>query len=537
MLNAVFARFLLAALTPCLLLAQSLSFEDVASNAGVQFTLRNHATPQKRMIETMAGGLAVFDYNGDGRPDLYFTNGAEIPSLKKSGQADWNRLYRNDGDWKFTDVTAEAGVAGSGYAMGAAAADFDNDGDADLFVAGVYGNQLFRNEGNGTFRDISRQSRIASDRWSVAAGWFDYDADGRLDLFVVNYSDWTVDFDRYCGDRDRDLRVYCHPKYLKPIANRLYRNLGGGKFQDVSASSGIAAHAGRGMSVVFADFDADGRQDVFVTNDNLSNFFFRNLGGGKFSEEALLNGVALLSHGKPVASMGADARDYDNDGLPDIIVTALSGETFPLFHNEGDGLFEDATYPSGVARAAAWLAGWGVGFADFDNDGWKDLFTANAHVNDIVEKFEPYEYLQQNMVLRNTGGKFDGAVMLPGKRAHRGSALADFDGDGRIDIAVSALEAPAEIWKNTAASPGAWIAFKLEGKSSNRDGIGACITLGDQVNCMTSSVGYASSSLTPVHFGLGRITMVPEARVLWPSGAKQTVSGLKPGQVVTVREP
>lgn len=530
-------RALLVALSPLWLQAQPLSFQDVADQAGVRFTLQNHPTAQKRMIETMAGGLAVFDYNGDGRPDIYFTNGAAIPSLAKSGPKDWNRLFRNDGGWKFTDVTAEAGVAGKGYSMAASAADFDNDGDVDLFVAGVYRNELFRNDGDGKFTDVAAAAGIASDRWSVASGWFDYDSDGLLDLFVVNYSDWTVDFDRYCGDRDKGVRVYCHPKYLKPIANRLYQNLGNGKFRDVSEASGIASHAGRGMSVAFADIDGDGRQDAFVTNDNMPNFFFHNVGGGKFEEEALLTGVALPSHGKPVASMGADARDYDNDGLPDIFVTALSGETFPVFHNEGDGLLEDVTYASGVAKAAARLAGWSLGLADFDNDGWKDLFTANAHVNDVVEQFEPYEYLQQNLVLRNQGGKFGEALKLPGKKAHRGSGLADFDGDGKIDIVVSSLMGPAELWKNSTAGAGAWVGFNLVGKDSNRDGVGACITLGEQTNCMASSVGYASSSLTPVHFGLGKATAVPDAEVVWPSGAKQKLTGLKPGQVVTVREP
>lgn len=515
-----------------------MAFQDAAEAAGIEFSIRHHPTPEKRMIETMAGGLAVFDYNGDGRPDIFFTNGAEIPSLTKSGPEDWNRLYRNDGGGKFTDTTAEAGLAGKGYAMGAAAADYDNDGDADLFVAGVYRNQLFENRGDGTFRETTDAAGIASDRWSVAAGWFDYDSDGLLDLFVVNYADWTVAFDRYCGDRARGVRVYCHPKYLKPIANQLYRNLGQGKFEDVSASSGIADYAGRGMSVAFADIDGDGLQDAFVTNDNLPNFLFRNLGGGKFVEDALLAGVALPSHGKPVASMGADARDFDNDGRPDIIVTALAGETYPLFHNEGDGLLEDVTYPSGVAKAVARLAGWSVGFVDFDNDGWKDLFTANSHVNDIVEQFEPYEYLQESLVLRNEGGQFTHAMALPGKQAHRGSGFADFDADGAVDIVVSSLGAPAELWLNRSPGPDtSWIAFDLEGSRSNRDGIGACIEVGKQVNCMTSSVGYASSSLVPVHFGLGEAQSVDEARIVWPSGEVQVISNPTPGRVLKVREP
>ncbi len=538
--SAAFAVVALAAaaLPQERLVAQPLAFEDVAASAGVDFVVNHHPTDQKRMIETMAGGLAVLDYNGDGRPDIYFTNGAEIPSLRKAGPADWNRLYRNDGGWKFTDVTAEAGVAGRGYSQGAAAADFDNDGHMDLFVAGVQANQLFRNRGDGTFEDVTATAGIASDRWSVAAGWFDFDGDGLLDLFVVNYADWTVEFNRYCGDRDRDLRVYCHPKYLKPIANRLYRNRGDGTFEDISDAGGLAAHAGRGMSVAFLDFDADGRQDAFVTNDNLPNFLFRNLGGGKFSEEALLAGVALPGHGKPVASMGADARDYDNDGHADLIVTALAGETYPLFRNLGDGLFEDVTYPSGVAGAVSRLAGWGVGFVDFDNDGWKDLFTANSHVNDVVEQFEPYEYLQESLVLRNREGKFAEAVALPGKRAHRGSGFADFDGDGRVDFVISALGAPARLWRNVSPTAGAsWIAFELEGSASNRDGVGACIRIGEQVNCRTSSAGYASSSLVPVHFGLGDMERVEEAVILWPSGTEQSLKDLQPGRVVTVREP
>ncbi len=484
----------------------------------------------------MAGGLAVFDYDGDGAMDVFFANGAALPSLQKSHPRDSNRLFRNEGGGKFRDVTDRAGVAGKGYSMGAAAADFDNDGDPDLFVPGVFGNQLLLNGGDGSFSDVTRAAGLENDRWSVAAGWFDFDRDGLLDLLVVNYADWSMSEDRFCGDQARSLRVYCHPKYFKPIANQLYRNLGGGRFEDVSKASGIDGHAGRGMSVVFADFDGDGFQDAFVTNDNLPNFLFRNNGDGTFSEDALLAGTALLSHGKPVASMGGDARDYDNDSLPDLVVTALSGESFPLFRNDGDGLFVDVTYSAGIAKAVSRLAGWGLGLVDFDNDGWKDLFTANSHVNDLVEKFEPYEYRQSNIVLRNVGGKFETGVLLPDKKAHRGAGFGDFDGDGRVDVVVSSLGEAAELWRNTSTA-GNWIAFRLIGTKSNRDGVGACVSIGKQTNCMTSSVGYASSSLTPVHFGLGDATTVREAKIVWPSGQIQTLKNPVANGIVEVKEP
>ncbi len=310
-------------------------FSDVAPQSGIQFVLHNCPTPQKHMIETMAGGLAVFDYDGDGRPDIFFTNGADLPSLNKTGPQYWNRLYHNEGNMKFRDVTEEAGVAGAGYSMGAAAGDFDNDGKPDLFVAGVNRNILYRNLGNGKFEDVTAKAGIKSGEWAVAAGWFDYNNDGLLDLWVVHYAKWSVNDDRYCGDRSRNLRIYCHPKYFTGLASTLYRNRGDGTFEDVSQKAGISAFAGRGMSVAFADYDGDGYQDVFVTNDNMPNFLFHNKGNGTFEEVGLLAGVALREDGKAVASMGTDFRDYDNDGLPDIAVTALAGETFPLFRNLG----------------------------------------------------------------------------------------------------------------------------------------------------------------------------------------------------------
>lgn len=516
-----------------------IAFRETAQQAGIRFTLENHPTPEKHMIETMAGGVAAFDYNRDGRIDLYFTNGAALPGLEKSEPKYLNRLYRNDGGMKFTDVTGAAGLGGAGYSMGAAVADYDNDGHPDLFVAGVYRNILYRNRGNGTFEDVTAKAGIRSDKWSVAAGWFDYDNDGRLDLFVVNYAKWTTAFDRFCGDPAKGIRIYCHPKYFEGLPNTLYRNRPDGVFEDVTQKSGISRHIGRGMSVAFADYDSDGFTDVFVTNDNLPNFLFRNTGKGTFEETALLAGVALLDHGRAVASMGADFRDYDDDGLPDISVTALFRETFPLFRNAGKGSFRDATYSSKMGALSAPYSGWSNGLFDFNNDGRKDLFTANSHVNDTVEKFEPTQYRQRNAVFENAGRGVFRAVDagFDQMRAHRGSAFADFNGDGKIDVAVSALGEPAELWENTGGAGNHWLVVRLRGTKSNRDGIGATVRIGEQWNIMTSAVGYASSSHVGVHFGLGSVSVVKELVVRWPSGTVQTLRDVAVDRVVEITEP
>jgi hypothetical protein len=519
--------------------AAPIRFIEQASAGQLNFILENNPTDAKHMIETMAGGLAIFDYDGDGRPDIFFTNGAEVPSLKKSSAKYWNRLYHNEGGMKFRDVTEQAGVAGTGYDMGAAVGDYDNDGNPDLFVAGVNGDTLYHNLGNGRFEDVTAKAGIKNKGWAVAAGWFDFDRDGKLDLWVVHYTKWQLPDNRYCGDSNRGIRVYCHPKYFQGLPSTLYRNRGDGTFEDVTDRAGLAQFAGRGMSVAFADYDHDGFPDAFVTNDNMPNYLFHNKGNGTFEEVGLITGTALRDNGKPVASMGVEFKDYNNDGQPDLIFTALAGETFPVFKNDGKGGFLDATYLSRLGAAAVKHSGWGLGLFDFNNDGWKDLFTANSHVNDHVEQFESYTYKEKDSVFVNAGGKFRDVSEEAGLsvvKAHRGAAFADLDGDGRIDAVVTSLGEAAELWRNAGPGNQHWIDVRLRGVKSNRDGIGAVVRLGNQYSEMTTTVGYASSVDDGLHFGLGDVTLVDKIEITWPSGGKQVLRDIKADQVLEVLE-
>ena len=541
-------------------------FRNIATTAGLRFTHSDSPSGSKYFVDSAPGGLAVFDYNGDGRPDIFFTNGAATPSLEKTSQIYWNRLYRNDGRMRFTDVTEAAGVRGLGYAMGAAAGDYDNDGHIDLFVAGVRQNQLLRNRGDGRFEDVTKQSGITSGEWAVAGGWFDYDNDGRLDLLVVNYVQWSVEENRSCGDEGRGVQIFCDPRIFKGLPNHLYRNKGDGTFEDVSAKSGLLAHVGKGMSAAFADFNHDGRLDIFITNDTVPNFLFKNNGDGTFTEDALMAGVSVTNSGRPISSMGTDAQDYDNDGWPDIHFTALTGETFPLFRNDGHGAFVEETQASGLGRATVKLSGWCSILADMDNDGWKDIFTANSHVNARIGDFQSIAFKQSNTLFLSDGrGHFSDVSSASGLSeavaAHRGCGVADFDGDGRLDVAVLTLGAPAELWQNVGATQSGsvprqardalseskggvrdagsgnhWLMVRLVGTKSNRDGIGAVVRVGKQVRTMTTTMGYASSSHAAVHFGLGGSPEPVRVEVQWSSGTKQAVEDVKMDRVVEIVE-
>jgi hypothetical protein len=514
------------------------------------FTLENDATAGYNAPETMAGGVAIFDYNGDGRPDIFFTNGANIATLKKDSPKYYNRLFRNDGNGKFTDVTEAAGLKGTGYDIGVAVGDYDNDGHPDLFVAGVHGNTLYHNNGDGTFTDVTAKAGLNKwndpqygPLWAVAAAWVDVNNDGKLDLFIVNYLQWTYSPQPMC--HFQNTADYCHPRYYKGSPDQLFLNNGDGTFTDVSAQWGLRDKIGKGMGVGVADYDQDGKPDLFVTNDAGYNFLFRNT-GSKFEEMAFPAGVALAEDGQFISGMGLDFRDFNNDGLPDIAFVALANQTFPLFVNTGKGDFKEVTSSSGMRSLCLRMSGFGAGLYDFDNDGWKDLFVTRGDVES--HPVETYEVDQYNTVFRNLGasGKWSAYTEQAGFAAspparHRGCAFGDLDGDGRIDAVVTALGRPAEIWMNRTQPSGHWLDISLEGTKSNRDGIGARIKLvsnsGTQYNHMTTSVGYASSSDGPVHFGLGSDTRASRIEIQWPSGKLQILENIDAGRVIKIKEP
>jgi enediyne biosynthesis protein E4 len=526
-------------------------FTDITTAVGVHFQHLAPHTSRKYLLETMAPGVALFDFDNDGRLDIFVTNGAPLtdPTPKgtipqKTGPEYWNRLYHQKTDGTFEDVTEKAGLQGVGYGMGVAVGDYDNDGYEDLFVTAYGGNRLYHNNGNGTFTDVTETAGVGGSGWSSSATWVDLDNDGLLDLVVVRYVTWDFS-DIWCGPPQPALRQYCHPDSFPPVALLVYHNDGNGHFTEVAQKIGLSKPA-KGLGIALADYDRDGHIDLYIANDSWPEFLFHNKGDGTFEEVGLAAEAALDGDGRTFAGMGVDFADYNNDGLPDLVVDDLANQMYALYLNNDDGTFNYTSYSTGISRMTLLHSGWGIRFIDYDNDGWKDILIAQGHDLDTIEKTNPQlHYREPMMLLRNTGKGFVDVSADSGGVFHeawvgRGMAIGDIDNDGRIDAVVATNGGPLHIIHNETPTSNHWLTLKLVGHRSNRDGIGAEVKLitakGPQWLTATTASSYLSSSDKRVHFGLGSETSAQLVEIRWPSGVVQTLKDVRGDQILQVDE-
>ena len=526
----------------------SVTFTDVARSAGITFQHDNAASAEKFLIETMGSGCAWIDYDQDGLLDIYLLNGAATKVYTPAHPLR-SALYRNNGDGTFSDVTAKAGVGAEGlFGMGVAVGDYENDGFPDLFVCGYGRCILYHNNGDGTFSDVTSRAGVENEGlWASSAAWFDYDNDGRLDLAIANYVDWSPDRNFYCGDRGPGMRSYCHPDDFHPLPPTLYHNNGDGTFTDVSKSSGLAAKPGNGLGIVTFDYDNDGWQDIFIANDHMPNSLFRNNRNGTFTEVGYLAGVAVSADGQFEAGMGTDAADTTGSGRLDLVAVHLDMQLARLYQNMGDGTFEDATFRSKLSYATFHMSEFGTKFFDYDNDGARDLFMANGHVLDNIERYHAdTKYAEPKLMFRNTGrGVFENVsdqlgpdFLLP--RVSRGAAVGDFDNDGDLDILVNNCGQAPQLLRNEGGNANHWLEILLIGTKSNRDGVGARVTVtaGDLklYDQRKGGMSYQSAQDPRLHFGIGQRTKIDSVEILWPSGMKTTLKDLKCDQIIAVKE-
>jgi hypothetical protein len=523
-------------------------FTDVANRAGIRFLHDNAATPEKYLIETMGGGCAWLDFDQDGFADLYLVNSAATAAYKPQHPLR-SALYRNNGDGTFTDVTERAGVGASGlFGMGVAVGDYDNDGFPDLLVLGYGRSILYHNNRDGTFSDVTAKAGVENrGRWASSAAWFDYDKDGVLDLVIANYVDWTPENNFYCGDRSPGMRSYCHPDVYHGQAATLFHGNGDGTFTDVSRSSGVGVQPGNGLGVVTFDYDNDGWQDIFIANDGMPNHLFHNQADGTFREVAYKSGVAVSNDGQAEAGMGVDAADTTGTGRQDLFVTHLDLQLGRLFRNVGSLGFDDFTLLSGIGYDTYNLSGFGTRFLDYDNDGARDLFVANGHVLDNLERYRANaRYREPKLMFRNTGrGKFENMSLrlgpdLQAPRVSRGAAAGDFDNDGDIDILISNNGESPQLLRNDGGNSNHWLEILLIGTKSNRDAVGARVkvTAGDlmQYEERKGGMSYQSAQDPRLHFGLGNRTQVDELEVVWPSGSVTKLEKLHADRIIAIKE-
>ena len=529
-------------------------FVDVTEKLGIHFRQQASPTSKKYLLEAMGSGVALFDYDNDGRLDIFFANGARLEDPaprgsipKKDNPKFWNRLYHQKSDGTFEDVTERAGLTGFGYSTGVAVGDYDNDGSEDLYVAGYGRSTLYHNNGDGTFTDVTAAAGVAGSGWMTSAAWVDYDNDGRLDLVVARYMQWDFD-DIFCGRPEKGgYRSYCHPDVFKPESVLLFHNDGGGKFTEVAHRAGIDK-PGKGLGLAIADYDHDGFMDILLANDSMPQYLFHNRGNGTFEEVALPSGAGLDSNGNSFAGMGVDFEDYNNDGWPDIIITDLANQRYALYTNLKDRTFDYSTAVTGLSAISLLHSGWGVRFFDYDNDGWKDLLIVQSHVIDTIQLSEPHlRYRESPLLLWNDKGKrFVDVSARSGEVfreewAARGLAVGDINNDGKLDAVVTSNDGPAWVLLNETETANHWITLNLVGVKSNRDAIGAQVKVstvaGDQFATVTISSSYQSSSDKRLHFGLGTSESIREIEIRWPSGIRQVLHDQKADQIVKITEP
>ena len=540
-------RLLLAVLLALQVAApKPVAFENIAAAAGVTFTHINGASADKYLVETMGSGALFFDYDNDGWIDLFLVDGGSIADNAVSSHAR-HRLFRNAGKGVFKDATESSGIRHQEYGMGACAGDVDNDGRIDLYITNYGPNVLYRNGGNGVFTDVTRAAGVGLAGWSTSCAFLDIDGDGDLDLFVTNYLDAPKTNNRFCGDPQRRIRVYCHPLVYPAVANVLYRNDGKGAFTDVSAETGLNKYLGNGLGVAVGDYDDDGRPDVFVANDSVPNFLFHNEGGGRFSEIGLLAGVAVARDGKPRAGMGTEFADYNGDGRLDLVVTNHEFETTSLFRNDGGSSFVDTTLDAGISSATLPFVGFGVGFFDFDNDADLDLSIVNGHVIDNTALFRAGStHAQRKLLFLNTNGRRFAEISQQSGSGFAKDGVGrtliggDIDNDGDIDLVVTNNGGAAEILRNTGGNARNAIEIRVVGTRSNRDGLGARLTITaggrTQVREIKSGSSYLGQNDLRAHVGLGEATRVDRIDVRWPAGQTESIRDVAANQIVTVTE-
>jgi hypothetical protein len=524
----------------------------VTQHLGVSFQYRASHTSRKYLLETMGPGVGLFDYDNDGLLDIYLVNGAPLadPAPKgsipqKTNSQYWNRLYHQKKDGTFEDVTEKAGLQGTGYGMGVAVGDYDNDGFDDLYVTAYGGNRLYHNNGDGTFTDVTQKAGVGGSGWSTSAAWVDLDNDGFLDLIVLRYLDWDFD-DFWCGEHKEGFRAYCHPDHFKPISPLVYHNNHDGTFTEVAEKLGLSK-PGKGLGIAIADYDRDGHIDLFFANDSMVEFLYHNKGNGTFEELGLVSEVAVDIDGRTYAGMGVDFADYNNDGWPDLVVTDLANQRYALYQNNGDGSFNYASSAAGIGQMTLSHSGWGVRFFDYDNDGWKDLLIAQGHDMDTIELTSPnLKYREPLLLARNTGHGFADVSAQSGEVfrqawVSRGLAIGDLDNDGRLDAVVTTNDGPIHILHNETQTQNHWILLKLVGHKSNRDAIGAEVTVvtasGLQSATVSTAGSYLSASDKRVHFGLGRDNVAQRIEIRWPSGIRQTLKDVSADQILQIEEP